>query len=171
MKTLVERTQARLEKLTKQLSFLGPLLARITLGVVFIGTGWGKLHSLEKVTEFFTNLHLPAPHLQAILVGTTELVGGSLLLVGLGTRLVAAPLAFTMLIAILTAKRDEIDGLSSLLGFEELTYLVMFVWLLLAGAGALSLDRLVWSRLKRHDAGAELPEHGRSPVRATPAHP
>jgi putative oxidoreductase len=68
-------------------------------------------------------------------------------LVGLGTRLAALPLAFTMVVAILTAKRADINGLTALVGFEEWSYLVFFIWLAVAGAGPLSLDNLVWKRL------------------------
>jgi putative oxidoreductase len=136
------------DKLTEKGAWAGPLLARITVGVVFAGTGWGKLHSLPDVTKFFTDLGLPWPGFQAGLVATTEFVGGVLLLVGLLTRLAAAPLAVTMVVAILTAKRSEIDGLSALLGLEEFLYLAVFVWLMLAGPGALSLDRLLGGRLK-----------------------
>jgi putative oxidoreductase len=143
MRKLVDR----LLGLAHKLSWLGPTLARLTLGVVFLGTGWGKLHSLDKVTSFFTELGIPAPHFQAVLVACTELVGGGLVLLGLLTRLAALPLAFTMVIAILTAKRGDIDGVSSLFGFEEFTYLVMFLWLALVGPGPLSIDHLLKKRL------------------------
>jgi putative oxidoreductase len=158
MLTTVQNALARLRNRADQLSFIGPALVRITLGVVFIGTGWGKLNTLPQVTEFFASLHIPAPAFQARLAASTEFFGGILVLVGLGTRLVSLPLAFTMVVAILTAKRADIDGISSLLGFEEWSYLVMFLWLAFAGAGALSLDALV-SRLRgRQSASAELPK-------------
>ena len=112
------------------------------------GTGWGKLHSIPDVTSFFTDLHIPAPGFHARLVAGTEFFGGLLVLVGLGTRLVSLPLAFTMVIAILTAKRPNIDGLTTLVGFEEWSYLVMFLWIALAGAGPLSLDALI-GRVRR----------------------
>jgi putative oxidoreductase len=57
------------------------------------------------------------------------------------------PLVVTMLVAILTAKRADIDGVATLLGFEEWSYLVLFLWLAVAGPGPLSLDRLLASRL------------------------
>lgn len=76
--------------------------------------------------------------------------------VGLGTRLVSLPLALTMVVAILTAKRADITGLTALVGFEEWGYLVFFLWLAVAGAGPLSLDGLV-ARL-RGSREASLPE-------------
>ena len=64
----------------------GPTVARLTIGLVFVQSGWGKLHDLEKVTGYFTELGLPAPHFQAILASTSEFVCGGLLLLGLATR-------------------------------------------------------------------------------------
>jgi putative oxidoreductase len=142
------RILERLQTLARRLEPLGPTLARLTVGLVFIGTGWGKLHRLPEIAAWFDELHIPAPALNARVASTTELVGGILVLVGLGTRLAALPLAFTMVVAILTAKRAEIDGLTSLVGFEEWSYLVIFLWLAVAGAGPLSLDRLIGPRLR-----------------------
>jgi putative oxidoreductase len=136
----------------RKVAWLGPLLVRLTVGVVFVGTGWGKLHSLDKVTDFFAELHIPAPHFNAVLAASAELVGGLAMLLGLMTRLAAIPLITTMVVAILTAKRPEIDGLSSLLGLEEFSYLAMFFWLALAGPGACSIDHLLARRfVKRAD--------------------
>jgi hypothetical protein len=43
-------------------------------------------------------------------------------------------------------------------GFEEWSYLVLFIWLAVAGAGPLSLDRLVsWLR-SRQPSPVELPK-------------
>jgi putative oxidoreductase len=136
----------RLRTLADKIAFLGPTLARLTVGLVFIGTGWGKLHSIPDVTEFFTTLHIPAPGFNARLTAATEFFGGLAMLLGLGTRLVSLPLAFTMVIAILTAKRADITGLTALVGFEEWSYLVFFIWLALVGAGPVSIDGLLGRR-------------------------
>lgn len=143
------KVRTRLLKLAQSIGWLGPLLARITVGVVFMGTGWGKLHSIPDVTQFFTELHIPAPHFQAVLVASTEFFGGVLLLIGLFTRLAALPLAFTMVIAILTAKLDKIEGVTDLLGAEEFSYFVLFVWLAMAGPGRVSIDHLLGKALDR----------------------
>jgi putative oxidoreductase len=127
-------------------SWAGPLLVRISLASIFIVTGWGKLHDLGKVTGFFTELGIPLPGVNAAVVSTIEFVGGTLLLVGLFTRFAALPLAVSMVVAIVTAKRGEIDGIASLFAFNEFTYFACFLWLALAGAGAVSLDRLLFGR-------------------------
>jgi putative oxidoreductase len=157
MLTFIDTALARARALADKIAFVGPTLARLTVGLVFIGTGWGKLHSLGDVTDFFASLHIPAPGFNARLAAGTEFFGGILVLVGLATRFASLPLAFTMVVAILTAKRADITGLTALVGFEEWSYLVFFIWLALAGAGPISLDRLV-SRLRaRRTDGGGLP--------------
>ena len=147
--TLFSRAQTAFLSIADRLSFLGPTLARLTLGVVFLGTGWGKLHSLDKVTGFFTELGIPAPGFNAVLAASAEFVCGGLLLVGLLTRLAAIPLIITMIVAILTAKRGDLHGISDLLGFEEWTYIVLAIWIAVAGPGPLSLDRILAGVLRR----------------------
>jgi len=154
MLTTITNLLARLRAGGDKLTFIGPTLARLTVGLIFIGTGWGKLHSLGDVTDFFTSLHIPAPGFNARLTAATEFFGGILVLMGLGTRLAALPLAFTMVIAILTAKRADIDGLTTLVGFDEWSYLVLFLWLAVAGAGPLSLDNVVTRWWRRRSSGA-----------------
>ena len=45
------------------------------------------------------------------------------------------PLIVTMIVAIVTAKRDALHGIADLLGFEEWTYIVLAVWIVVAGPG------------------------------------
>lgn len=137
----------RLLGLIEKVSWLGPLLARITVGVVFAVTGWGKLHNLEKVTQFFESLKIPLPHANAVFIGSLELVGGCLLVLGLMSRLVALPLMTTMVVAIITAKAEEVTGLGDLLRLSEWMYLITFAWIALAGPGRASLDQLLARRL------------------------
>ena len=40
----------------------------------------------------------------------------------------------------------NVDSLETLLGFEEMTYFAGFLWLAIAGPGAVSLDRLLLTR-------------------------
>jgi len=127
-------------------SWVGPLAVRLSLGCVFLGTGWGKLHNLGQVTSFFTELGIPFPAVNAAMVSGVELVGGTLILLGLFTRFAVLPLMATMVVAILTAKRPEIEGIRSLLAFDESLYFAGFLWLFVAGAGKASLDALLFDR-------------------------
>jgi putative oxidoreductase len=129
--------------IARRLDWLAPLVGRITLGVLFVSTGWGKVHSLEKVTAFFTELGIPAPGLNAHVVSFVELFGGALLVIGLGSRLAALPLMASMAVAILTAQREQIHGLPDLFGLVEWTYLALLLWVAIAGPGKVSVDHLL----------------------------
>ncbi len=124
-----------------RLRWLPPTVARLTIGWVFLQTGWGKLHDLPKVVGFFTELGIPAPQIQAPLAATAEFVCGALILIGLFTRVATLPLIVTMTVAILTAKKADIHELSDLFGMGEYLYIVILLWLGAYGAGPISLDR------------------------------
>ena len=72
-----------------------------------------------------------------------EFFGGIFLLLGLLTRVSAGALGITMIVAIASAKWDQVDSLETLLGFDETEYLALFLWLAIAGAGRFSVDRLL----------------------------
>ncbi len=131
------------ERIGHALSWLPPAVARLTVGLVFLQSGWGKLHDLQKVTDYFTELGLPAPAFQATLASTTEFVCGTLLLVGLATRFAAVPVMITMTVALRTALWPQIDSLGSLFGLAEFLYITLLLWLTTSGAGPLSLDWLI----------------------------
>jgi putative oxidoreductase len=130
----------------RKLAWLPPTLTRITLGCVFLLSGWGKLHHLPKVVAFFTELGIPAPQFQAGMVATFEFVCGGLILIGLSTRLAVVPLIATMTVALITAKASEISDPSDLFGLAEYLYIVLFIWLGVVGAGPFSIDRLLARR-------------------------
>lgn len=137
---------------SRALSWLPPAAARLALGWVFVESGWGKLHRLPQVVDYFASLGIPAPHLQAPFVASVELAGGLFLLAGLFTRVASVPLAATMAVALLTAKRGDVAGPSDLFGAVELLYLLLLATLAATGAGALSLDALL---VRRFAAGGE----------------
>jgi putative oxidoreductase len=157
--SLLGRLRQLGEGLTRKLAWLPPALARLALGVVFVQTGWGKLHSLDQVTAFFQSLGIPAASVQAPFVAGVEFVGGLLLIAGLATRLAAVPLAGTMVVAILTAQLKNVHGVGDLFGLLEFGYLIVFVWLAIAGPGALSLDHLIARRRARATVTAPANEH------------
>jgi putative oxidoreductase len=146
MITMIRTTCDRATGHLSKLAWLGPLAVRLALGLVFVTSGWGKLHGLDDVTQYFESLGIPAAHAQAVFVSLVELVGGAMILVGLGTRVAAMLLIGVMTVAIWTAKLPEIHGLVELAGTVEVAYLVAFVWLVVAGAGAASLDRVLVRR-------------------------
>ena len=136
-------------------TWVAPLAARLAVGVVFAGTGWTKLTHLPQITQNFRGLGIPAPEILTPFVSGVEFFGGLMLLFGLLTRLASVPLMVVMIVAIVTAKWSDVDSLETFLGFEEVSYFVMFAWLGIAGPGPVSLDHLVLRAAGRMPA-----EHG-----------
>jgi putative oxidoreductase len=130
-------------RVSARLRWVAPTLARLTLGWIFLQSGWGKLQNLPRVIAFFTELGIPAPQIQAPLAAFTEFACGALMLIGLATRFASLPLIGVMLVAILTAKRGDIHELSDLFGTSEYLYIVLALWLGGFGAGPVSADYLV----------------------------
>lgn len=139
----------RILDIAPSFSWLPPLLARITIGWVFFQSGLGKIGNIDRVIGFFTSLGLPAPAFQAHLVAWTECLGGLLLIAGLATRLASIPLSIVMIVALRTALADDIDGFSTLAGTMEYLYIVLMVWLMVAGPGKISLDTLVAGKFRK----------------------
>lgn len=143
----IARIHLQMEHLFVKLEWLPLLFARLVTGWVFLWSGWGKLHNLEDVTAFFNELGIPAASIQAPAIATLELVGGAMLLLGLTTRPFAFLLSCTMVVALITAKREEIESLGDLFALSEFLYIVLFLFLIVRGAGLLSLDTLVRDRI------------------------
>ena len=122
---------------------LALLLVRLSLAAVFVLSGWGKVHDLAKVTGYFTELGIPAPHANAVFVSFIELGCGTLLLVGLASRLAALPLIPNMAVAIITAKRDDIHGIADLFAVDEFMYVVLCLVIVAFGPGLFSIDALL----------------------------
>ena len=133
-------------------AWAGPLVMRLIVGYVFMLTGWGKLNNLPQMIQNFTEWGIPFPRILTPFVSGVEFFGGILLILGLFTRIPAAMLAVVMLVAIKSAKWENVDSLETLLGFEEMTYFAAFLWLAIAGPGAVSLDRLLLRASGNEDA-------------------
>ena len=146
-------------RLAATLSFVAPLLSRIALGNEFFLTGRGKIEHIDNFTSFFVDLGIPFPALNAAFVARLEYYGAILLVVGLFTRLAAAGLLSTMVVALMTA--DRADFLQSWspstekgpLDIASFVNLLLLVWLVLSGPGLVSLDALLarWLGLGRRD--------------------
>ena len=131
------------------LTWAGPLAVRIVVGWVFMWTGWQKLHFLPRMIENFREWGIPAPEILTTFASGMEFAGGLLLLVGLLTRFISVPMMIIMLVAIASAKWGDVDSLETLLGFEEVSYFVMFAWLGIAGPGPVSLDHFLLKALRK----------------------
>jgi putative oxidoreductase len=134
------------------LSYLqSPLLLAIRLywGWQFMQDGFGKLTHLDKVTEFFTSLALPAPGATAFMVGAIELVGGVLFALGIGSRLVSLVLFLNMTMAYLSVPDDRTNFFhmfskpEDFYGATPYTYWFAALLIMILGPGAFALDGLL----------------------------
>lgn len=121
----------------------GLLVLRVAVGLVFAVHGAQKLllFGIGGTAGFLGSLGIPLPEVAAIAVILVELVGGLALLIGLGTRYVAALLAVNMAVALFTVHLPNgffVDG-----GGVEfvLVLLVAALFFALHGGGALAVDR------------------------------
>lgn len=138
------------------------LFIRLLIGWQLFLTGKGKLAHLDKITEFFASLNIPAPGAHAVLIGCVEMFGGLALLIGLGARGFSLLITGAMLGAYLTAHRDEaFASVGDFIEAAPFPYLVVALVVLVFGPGRASLDQLIAPRLAKriplfHDAAEGL---------------
>ncbi|MEO8353559.1 MAG: DoxX family protein [Chthoniobacteraceae bacterium] len=127
------------------------LVMRLYWGWSFFQTGKGKLGHLDDIAEYFTDLNIPFPKFNAILAGSTECIGGLLLLIGLASRLVSIPLIVIMLIAYWTADREALTGIfekpDAFLEATPFLFLLTCIFILSFGPGMFSIDWLLGKKL------------------------
>ncbi len=123
------------------------LFARLYWGYQLIQSGWGKLHHLDKVTEFFTSLNLPMPAQTAVAISCLEFFGGIFLAIGLLSRLTSLALTINLIVAYITADREALFSIFSdpdkFYAAAPYTFLVASVIVLFFGPGKFALDYLL----------------------------
>jgi putative oxidoreductase len=138
------------------------LLVRLYWGYQLIESGWGKLHNLQKVTEFFTSLNLPMPGQTAVAISCLEFFGGIFLAIGLLSHLTALALTINMIVAYITADREAWNSIFSdpdkFYAAAPYTFLVASLIVLFFGPGKFAVDWLLdrWM--------PSLPEEKRPPL-------
>ena len=128
-----------------------PLLLAIRLywGWQFAQDGWGKLTHLDKVTQFFASLNLPAPALAALMVASVELVGGTLFALGIASRLTSLVLFVNMTMAYLSVPDDRTNFFHMFSKPDDFynatpyTYWFAALLILILGPGIFAVDWLI----------------------------
>ena len=124
------------------------ILIRLLVGAVFLSEGIQKfLFPAALGVGRFTKIGIPAPQFFAPFVGVVEIVCGTLLIVGLVTRLAAIPLMIDISVAIITTKIPILStaGFWSMAHEARTDYCMLLglLFLLLVGSGPFSIDRRV----------------------------
>jgi putative oxidoreductase len=122
------------------------LFVRLYWGIQLMQSGWGKLHNLDKVTEFFTSLGLPAPGFTATAISSLEFFGGLLLVIGLFSRLISFVLTINMIMAYVTADKEALHSIFSdpdkFTAAAPYVFLIASLIVFLFGPGVFSVDAL-----------------------------
>jgi putative oxidoreductase len=135
------------EKKSFQCLDLAPLIVRITLAVVFIYHGYGKVFGggHAGIASMMEAQGAPFPVVLGWMAALAEFAGGILLLVGFLSRVWALGMAILMSVAIATVHWKhgfDLRGADGATGYEYCFVLwMMALSILLGGAGAISLDR------------------------------
>jgi len=187
---------------------IGLLILRVGLGGFMMIHGAGKFQRILDGNWQFADPIGLGPEVSLVLVMLAELFAAFFVVIGLGTRAMAAPIVFTMIVAVFSAHADdpwttatanqqraavlkeyneeitsELDaveqhiaggseaptrddalnsigtvrdkvntGFSARAGSKQLAmlYLIGFLPLIFTGAGKLSIDGLIWPRVKEY---------------------
>ena len=162
MKKIVETATQVYSASERMLSRLqSPLLLAVRLywGWQFFQAGLGKLMHIPKVVFFFTSLGIPFPAFNAYFVSSLECVGGVLLFLGLGSRIIALPLTIDMVVAYITADREALFSIFSDPGkfyaSDAYTFFFASLLILIFGPGRISLDFAISYLRKRRVSGLQ----------------
>src|SRR5579864_6217631 len=160
--SLIDRLYALFLKAMNSLQSPFLLLIRVYWGWLLLQSGIGKIRHMDKVISFFTDLGIPAPSLNAHFNAGLETVGGILLILGLGSRLISVPLLINMIVAYITAEREALTSFFSdpgkFFAADPFPFLLTALLILIFGPGLFSLDTLIKryrSRQKAQPAQAQ----------------
>jgi uncharacterized membrane protein YphA (DoxX/SURF4 family) len=122
------------------------ILVRLMVGAVFLSEGIQKFLFPDKLgSGRFQKIGLPNPEFLGPFVGTFEILCGSLVLIGLLTRLASLPLIIIMLVAITTTKAEVLanDGFWEMMHGSRTDWAMLLgsIFLLIKGGGSWSVDK------------------------------
>jgi putative oxidoreductase len=131
------------------------LAVRLYWGWQLIESGWGKLHNLPKVTDFFTSLNLPMPAQMAVFISCVEFFGGLFLMLGLLSRLTALVLTVNLIMAYVIGDREALKSFFSdpdkFAAAAPYVFLIASLIILIMGPGKICVDTLLDRILERHE--------------------
>lgn len=127
------------------------IIIRLMAGAVFLSEGIQKFLFAEKLgSGRFAKIGLPNPDFLGPVVGSFEIVCGTLVIIGLFTRLAAIPLLTIMLVAIATTKVQLLadNGFWSMLHDSRTDWAMLLgsIFLVIKGGGKWSVDSKIMKK-------------------------
>ncbi len=123
------------------------LLVRLYWGWQLAQSGWGKLHHLSGVAEYFGTLGLPMPAQMAVFIACVEFFGGIFLALGLGSRITGLVLTVNMIMAYVIGDHEALFSFISdpdkFVAAAPFVFLVVSLIVLIFGAGKFSVDAAI----------------------------
>jgi putative oxidoreductase len=151
-----------------RLGWMVALGTRLFVGYFFMDSGWGKVAHFDQFSANFQGWNIPYPIFSATLCAYTELIGGALTIVGLGTRFVSLAQIINMLVAILAVNPKDVHSLEDFGLLDEPLYLLTYAWLGIYGPGWLSLDAVIKRFVTAPLISPKVGARGYGPARANP---
>ncbi len=121
------------------------LLVRLYWGWQLGQSGWGKLHHLSNVGEYFATLGLPMPTQMAVFISCVELFGGIFLALGLASRITGLVLTVNLAMAYAIGDREALLSFFSdkFVAAAPFAFLAVSLIVLIFGAGRISADTAI----------------------------
>jgi putative oxidoreductase len=123
------------------------LLVRLYWGWQLAQSGWGKLHHLSNVGEYFATLGLPMPAQMAVFIACVEFFGGIFLALGLFSRMTGLVLTVNLVMAYVIGDREALLSFFSepdkFTAAAPFAFLIVSLIVLIFGAGRISADTAI----------------------------
>ena len=123
------------------------LLVRLYWGWQLAESGWGKLHHLSGVAEYFGTLGLPMPAQMAVFIACVEFFGGIFLTLGLASRITGLVLTVNMIMAYVIGDHEALFSFFSdpdkFIAAAPFAFLIVALIVLIFGAGKISVDTAI----------------------------
>jgi len=123
------------------------LFVRLYWGWQLAQSGWGKLHHLANVAEYFRTLGLPMPAQMAVFIACVEFFGGIFLALGLASRVTGLVLTVNLSMAYVLGDREALLSFFSdpdkFIAAAPFAFLIVSLIVLTFGAGKISADTAI----------------------------
>lgn len=123
------------------------LVVRLYWGWQLAQSGWGKLHHLANVAEYFGTLSLPMPAQMAVFIAGVEFFGGIFLALGLASRITGLVLTVNLTMAYVLGDREALLSFFSdpdkFVAAAPFAFLLVALIVLIFGSGKISADTAI----------------------------